>query len=238
MSGLTPESADGTLTAAAHNWNIGFNLGAIYDLNGSTRLGISYRSTVDHDLSGHAAFQVPANATPLTQGEVFENTGLISNITFPFQLNFGLSQVLDQRFTLLADVDVTGWSSVKSLTLNFANPLQPGQTLVLNWKDSVRVAIGGVYHLSDSADFRAGLSYDQTPVSAEFRSADLPDSDEYMASVGLMERFDQGLFATIAYSVGYFTPAPTDLNLMGAGTLLGAFHRRSSAISMQGRMVF
>ena len=238
MSGVAPESADGTLTATAHNWNVGFNLGAIYDLNGSTRLGISYRSTLGHDLAGQAAFQVPANAAPLTQGGLFQNTGLNSNITFPFQLNFGLSQVLDQRFTLLADIDVTGWSSLKNLALNFANPVQPGQTLVLNWKDSVRVAVGGIYHLSDSTDLRAGLSYDQTPVSTQFRSADLPDNDEYMASAGITERFDQGLFATFAYSYGYFTPAPTDLSLMGAGTLLGTFHRRSNALSMQGRMVF
>jgi long-chain fatty acid transport protein len=140
-SGLVPESADGTLTAAAHNWNVGFNLGAIYELTGSTRIGISYRSTVGHNLSGHAAFQVPANAMPLTQGGLFQSTGLNSKITFPFQLNFGLSQVLDQRFTLLADFDLTGWNSIKSLTLNFANPLQPDQGLVLNWKDSVRVAV-------------------------------------------------------------------------------------------------
>jgi long-chain fatty acid transport protein len=238
ISGLTPQAADGTLAIAAHNWNVGFNLGAIYDLTGSTRIGISYRSTVGHDLSGHAAFQVPANAAPLTQGGLFQNTGLNSKITFPFQVNFGLSQVLDRRFTLLADIGLTGWSSVKSQTLHFANPIQPDQTLMLNWKDSVRVALGGIYHLSDNTDIRTGLSYDQTPVSTEFRSADLPDSDEYMTSAGIMERFDKGFFATIAYSYGYFTLAPADLSLAGAGTLRGTFHRRISAISVQGRMEF
>jgi long-chain fatty acid transport protein len=237
-SGLVPQSADGTLMVATHNWNVGFNLGAIFNLTGSTRIGISYRSTVGHDLSGHAAFQVPSNATPLTQGGLFQNTGLTSKITFPFQLNFGLSQVLDQRFTLLTDFDVTGWNSIKSQTLHFANPRQPDQQLVLNWKNSVRVAVGGIYHLSDSTDLRAGLSYDQTPLSDEFRSADLPDSDEYMASAGVTQRLDPGFFATIAYSYGYFTPAPTNLSLMGAGTLLGTFHRRLNALSAQGRMVF
>ena len=75
-----------------------------------------------------------------------------------------------------------------SQALNFGNPLQPSQTLLFNWRDSMRFAVGGIYHFRSDTDLRAGVSYDQSSVSDAFRGADLPDSDATMFSVGATPR--------------------------------------------------
>lgn len=230
--GLGPQGADGRLTASGADWNVGFNVGLLYDDGFGTHIGVNYRSAVRHDFSGTARFDVPANAMPLTAGGQFQNTGLHSVITFPDIAAFGISHKIDDRFTVLADFNWVGWSRIRQLTLDFTSPLQPDQGLALNWKDSVRGAIGGIYSISADTDVSAGISYDQTPVSRTFRSADLPDSDEIMISAGVLHRFTESFSMTFSYSYGDYAAAPTNLALMGAGLLSGTFHRNSNAIAL------
>jgi len=237
--GLLPQGADGRLTADVDDWSVGYNISALYQPTDGTHVGISYRSAVHHDFSGAARFDVPAMATPLTGGgSLFQNTSAHSTITFPDIIALGLSQKIDDHLTILVDADWTLWSHLQKLTLSFGNPLQPTQTLPLNWHDSLRFAVGGIYHLMDSADLRAGVSFDQSPISNAFRSADLPDSDCVTLSVGLTYRFDTKLSTTVSYSYNHYASAPVTLSMPTAGTLSGTFHRNSSALGLQARLQF
>ncbi|HMI95587.1 MAG TPA: outer membrane protein transport protein, partial [Micropepsaceae bacterium] len=171
--GLLPQSADGQIAVEAEDWRVGFNLSALYNFGDSTHIGLNYRSEVRHDFSGDADFILPAVAGPLTAGGQFQDTSVRSSVTFPEIIALGLSQKIDDRLTLLVDVDWTRWSRIKQITFNFGNPLQPAQSLLLNWDDSARFSIGGIYHLTDDTDLRAGFAYDQSATSDAFRSADL-----------------------------------------------------------------
>ena len=235
--GLLPENADGKFTADADDWNVGFNLSALYHLGDSTHVGLNYRSAVRHNFSGEARFDVPPAAGPLTGGGIlFQNTSVQSTLTFPEVVALGLSQTIDDKFTLLVDVDWTGWSRFKQVTINFGNPAQPAQSLSPNWDDSMRFAVGGIYHFSEDTDFRAGISYDQSAVSDTYRGADLPDSGTTMFSVGAMHRFDERISAIISYSYGHSSAAPVNLSMPTAGTLTGTFHRSSNALGLQVRV--
>jgi long-chain fatty acid transport protein len=235
--GLLPQSADGQVNVDTEHWSVGFNLGLHYHLGDATHIGISYRSAVHHTFSGNADFDVPAAAAPLTVGGLlFQDTSVVSAVSFPEVVAFGLSQRLDDRVTLLFDVDWTGWSRLKQAVLNFGNPAQPPQTLVFNWQDSYRFAIGGIYQFSETTDLRTGFSYGQSAVSDAFRSADLPDSDGMMLSAGLMHRFNDQISATVSYSYVHRAAAPINLAVPLAGTLIGTFHRNSNAVGLQVRM--
>ena len=235
--GLLPQSQDGQLGVDTEDWSVGFNLSALYNIGEMTHIGLNYRSAVHHDFSGDADFTVPAAAGLLTASGLFQDTSVHTTMTFPELIALGLSQRIDESFTLLADVDWTRWSRVKQVTFNFGNPIQPPQSLVLNWKDSIRVAVGGIYRLTENTDLRAGISFDQSPVTDAFRSADLPDSDQIMFSTGLTHRFDQQFSAVISYSFGHFMAAPVNLPQQNAGTLAGTFQRNSHALGLQGRLL-
>jgi long-chain fatty acid transport protein len=235
--GLLPQGADGQVAVDAEDWSVGFNLSLLYHLGDETHVGLSYRSAVRHGFSGNADFDVPAVAAPLTAGGLlFQDTSVDAAVTFPEVVALGISHRLDDRVTLLFDVDWTAWSRLKHTTINFANPAQPAQTLVFNWKDSYRFAIGGIYRFSETTDLRAGISYDQSAVSSTFRSADLPDSDGIMLSAGLMHRFDERISATVSYTYGHHNAAPINLSVPGSGTLTGTFERSSSAVALQVRV--
>ena len=127
---------------------------------------------------------------------------------------------------------------LRQISLNFGNPVQPVQSLLLNWKDSTRFAVGGIYHFSDDTDqsARAGFSYDQSSVSDALRGADLPDSDAMMFSAGLMHRFDDRFSVTGSYSYGHHARAPVNLSMPTAGTLVGVFRRDSNALGLDMRV--
>ena len=237
--GLTPEHADGRLVADVDDWSVGYNLGVLLQPTDRTHVGIGYRSAVDHTLSGIAHFNVPAVALPLTAaGSLFQNTGARTSITFPDVIAFGVSQQVDDRFTALLDVDLTLWRKIKRLTLTFDNPVQPPLSLPLNWHDSVRIAIGGLYKVTDAIELRAGIAYDQSPISDQFRTADLPDSDLIAASVGLAYRITASLTATASYTRQQWKAAALRVAVPTAGTLIGTSHRHSDAVGFQARLQF
>jgi len=233
--GLGPQGADGRQRVTAADWSVGFNIGLLYTIGDTTHIGLNYRSAVRHDFSGTAVFQVPAAAMPLTAGGLFQNTALHSPMTFPEVIAAGISHKFNDRFTLLADLDWTGWSRLGQLKLDFANAAQPDQTLLLNWSDTIRFALGGIYQLSDQIGLRAGVSWDETPTSNTFRSAELPDADEIMGSAGFSYRFNNHLSTTLSYSYGSYEAAPVNLSLFGAGTLAGTFRRSTNAVALQAR---
>jgi long-chain fatty acid transport protein len=146
---------------------------------------------------------------------------------------FGISHKLNDQLTILADLDWTGWHRLSQVKLDFANPVQPDETLPLNWHDSIRFAVGGIYSVTDNIGLRAGVSWDETPTSDAFRSADLPDTNEIMGSAGFSYRFDNQLSTIISYSYGHYAAAPVDYSLPGAGTLAGTFRRSSNALALQ-----
>ena len=46
----------------------GFNVGALFDLSDDTRVGVSYRSSVDYTVGGSIAFAAPPGADPIASG--------------------------------------------------------------------------------------------------------------------------------------------------------------------------
>ena len=230
--GLLPQGADGALQVDGVDWNVGFNLGLLYNDDDKTHIGLSYRSAIHHDFSAGATFSVPASAAPLTLGGLFKNGAVSTSITMPQTLSVGVDHVISDRLTLLGDVDWTGWSTLKQLSFVYANPAQPQQTQLLNWKDSWRLSLGAIYHWDESMDLRAGISWDQTPISSPFRTADLPDSDLTMVTAGMTYRLNETLSGTIAYFHGFFAHAPVNLAVPGAGLLAGTFQDHTNAVSV------
>jgi long-chain fatty acid transport protein len=236
--GLSPQAADGSLNVDFVNWSAGFNLGLLYNDDDVTHLGLSYRSAIHHDFSGNASFDVPPAATPLTISGLFKNTSASSSLTMPDIVAVGIDHMISDHITLLGEIDWTHWSRLQQLTLVFANPAQPVQSQPLNWKDSWRVSFGMIYHLDDNIDLRSGIGWDQTPISSSFRTADLPDSDLILTTVGATYRLNDMFSGSIGYFHGFFTRAPVNLSVPGSGLLLGTFQNHSNAVSLDLRTQF
>lgn len=219
--GLTPQAADAGVTLEGDSVGYGWNAGLLYE-NGGTRLGITYRSKVGHDLDGTADFvRQPAI---FTSAGLFVDSGIKAAFTTPELLSFGLAQEFADDWMFTIDLTRTGWDTFQELRIDYDNPLQPDTVEEENWVDVYKTSIGLDYDYSEKWTFRAGYGYDNSPVDESNRLVRLPDGDRTWMSFGATYRWSESL----EFSAGY---AYLEL---GGGSKLGIDHTGSTADRVAG----
>jgi long-chain fatty acid transport protein len=190
-------STSATLDADSDAW--GWNVGALLTLSPSTRLGLSYRSKIEHDLEGDLDIKgTLAGLSPaLTSGNAK------ASVELPDTWIFSVTQRLDERWEMLGDVSWTGWSSISTLDIvRTSGPLKgvTVQTLDADFRDTWRVALGANYTLNEAWKLKFGVAWDQTPVQdPDTRLVSLPDNNRTWWATGAqwspdkLTRVDLGL---------------------------------------------
>ena len=184
--GILPQAADGHVSLKGDSVGFGYNFGAFYALNQDTRLGVSYRSRVAHDIHGNADFSVPDKAIALTRANILVDTDTRTSVTLPDSVLFGFTHRINPRWAVSADALWTHWSLVRELRTDFSSA-QPDDVQSLNWRDTWRYALG-VNHFSENSKWtwRMGFAYDETPVpNRQNRPARIPDSSRYWLTAGV-----------------------------------------------------
>lgn len=187
LPGSIPGAEDGSSTIKAAGWGYGFVLGARAELDDGWTLGISYHSEVHHSLTGPWTFQMDSvglGAAIRSATTLLSNTRAKAKITTPGDLQFGFRKKFTEDWTLLASADWTDWTTFKTLTAVAANPVQPNDVTVANWKSSWLFALGTEYAASDDFTLRAGVALDQTPVPDATLAPRIPDADRKWVALG------------------------------------------------------
>jgi len=237
-----PGSADGRSTATGDSTEVGFQLGLQWEPLSGTRFGIAYRSAIVHNVSGDATFEgVPF---PLSLSPNFANTKATAKLTTPTTVTAGLAQRIDERWTLLAGLEWTNWSSFKNLIVNYQNGRAPSVTEE-NWADSFFFSGGVEYRWNSKLTLRTGIAFDQTPVTAEFRTPRVPDNNRLWLSIGASYAVTERMILTAAYthvfardaSVALTDPGPNNTNLF-RGNLNSSYRLSADVLSAQARFTF
>jgi long-chain fatty acid transport protein len=200
-----------TLDADDDSW--GWNVGALFNLSDATKVGVSYRSKIKHELKGSLEFSgTAANRHPLTTG-----VSASADVELPDIFILSLSHKLDSRWELLGDVSWTGWSSVDKVDimrtsgLLLGTPQEKAQTLDTDFQDTWRVALGANYQLNDAWKLKFGMAFDETPVkNAEKRLTSLPDNDRIWFSFGGQWKPNKG--SALDMGVSYLYVDDTKIN--------------------------
>lgn len=158
----------------AHDWAVGFNGGVLADF-GATRVGLTYRSAVDHKIEGTLDFTGASPMLGLVNGLASAKTKL------PATTGLSITSNLAPNLMLSADVQYTQWSVFKDVTIESKNPPFAN---IQGYRDSWMVAVGGVYRVVDGVSLKSGIAFDQTPVTSRYRAVSLPDTDRYLLGVG------------------------------------------------------
>ncbi len=232
--GLLPQSADGMVTLKGDSVGFGFNLGLYFEPSQTTRLGISYRSRVEHEVKGTANYTVPDQALILTRGGQFIDTHTQTRVIMPDQVMLGFSQYLGARWNLTGDALWTNWSLNRELRTDFASP-QGDSIQQLNWNDTWRLALGLSYTPEvQKWTIRTGFAFDQTPVpNADFRPARIPDNDRYWLTAGFSYRVLSNLTLHGAYA-HLFIPDPAINSKSATGDRLsGQYTAQVNIVGLQ-----
>lgn len=218
----------------------GWNLGALFDLTATTRVGAHYRSSIHYKSEGNTSFTnvpaafaaSPALAAATSSGDVrldFET---------PSSVSFSAVQRLGGSFELLADATWTEWSKITTLPLVRSSGAGTGQTLdtlTFNFSDTWRFAIGANYK-SGAWTLRTGFAYDHSPVrNAQERTVRLPDEDRYWLSVGATWRPSASSRFDVGYTFIQFEDADinNDQSARARGIVRGNYEGMVNILSVQ-----
>ncbi|MGH8581138.1 MAG: OmpP1/FadL family transporter [Gammaproteobacteria bacterium] len=162
------------------NWNVGYDLGLMFEWDKHTRFGAGYRSKVDHTLRGTRKLEGVPGQPRVIAGE--------AELNLPDTLYLGAYRRLNERLMLTGGARWTRWSRFQETRIRFADG-SPDEVTVQNWDDSWTFSVGLDYVCYPHWTLRAGYGYDQTPVpSARFRNPRIPDNDRHWLSVGASYR--------------------------------------------------
>lgn len=187
VPGAAPGGQDGFARLKGDDWAYGWDAGVLVEPVKGTRLGVSYRSEIEHELDGDVDFSGDdAGIATILRGLTgrFVDTDAKLDVTTPASLSFGVQQDVTPRWALMAEAQWTDWSTFDQLTIKFDNPAEDDNVTEEEWEDSWFFALGTTYKATDAVTLRAGVAYDQSPVKDKFRTPRIPDEDRYWLSLG------------------------------------------------------
>jgi long-chain fatty acid transport protein len=206
-AGFVPGGLDGVTEITGDDWSLGFTVGGLFEYRKvgegedscfqDGRIGISYRSKIDHTLDGDAEFRrvpliaapgaqpLPAFPAPGALQAVFFDQGVTANLNLPDILHVSLYQRFAHQFAVMGDVSWTHWSRLQTVPIVFDNPGTPTNVLNINYDDAMRYALGFEWYACKTFTLRVGGAYDETPIQGpEFRTPRIPDNNRYWLSFG------------------------------------------------------
>jgi long-chain fatty acid transport protein len=230
---VLPGHDDGKVALKADNWAYSYVLGVAWKPNDNVSLGLSYRGKIDHKLSGTATYTLDAggvgaffNAYVPTQ--TFLNSAASAKITLPSVVNASARLRVDDKWTVMATVDWTGWSVFKQLLVVPVEPHNSSGLTTFGWKDSWFGSIGAEYKADDQWTLRVGTAYDQSPTPSGAATPGVPDSSRIWLSGGVGYRMTDNLDVDFSVAhmfseksrINQLVSAPTGENAV-RGTLIG-----------------
>jgi long-chain fatty acid transport protein len=223
----------------------GFNVGVLFDASDTTRIGLSYRSSIDYEVRGTVAFTPPSTVSnPLGASIVAAaslagaplSSGPVSvDLKVPDSALLSVQQQVGDKLTLLADVAWTGWSTVQELRV----VRDSGATVSVTperWRDVMRYALGASYEINPRLTLRAGAAYDNTPVPDATRTPRLPDADRIWLTTGGRWQPTDSLLIDFGYAHLFGQTVPVNQNAgstAASGLLLGEQESDIEIVSAQ-----
>lgn len=236
--GYLPQARDGRVTVTGNDWGYGFNLGALYTPNASSRFGIAYRSQIRHKISGDASYDKPGGLPgPLAASPKFTNTGVNADVTLPESLSISGYVDINPKWSLMGDISYMRWSRFEELRIRFDNGAADSVTPE-QWRNTVRIAMAANYRYNDVLKLRAGIAYDPTPVKDQFRTPRIPDADRTWLSFGAQYRLSPKSSLDFGYAHLFVKDGGVNQTVTGAGTLLGNYSSSVDILSLQYNQAF
>ncbi|HTW35345.1 MAG TPA: outer membrane protein transport protein [Rhizomicrobium sp.] len=239
--GAVPGDSDGAVQLHGNSWAAGYTLGAMWEMMPNLSLGASYRSTIHQALQGTEDFTydsagIGATINALT-GAFADGKGRTSLPT-PAVVMGGAHWALDDRWTALAEVEYTNWSSLKQLLIVPDNPLNPTGLTVLDWKNTWFGSFGGEYRYDEQWTLRLGGAYDEAAAPSETVEPRIPDANRYWLSGGIGYRWRPG--TDVNFAVAHLFTPHSDIDQLATGpgnatrgSLMGISNSDATLISLQ-----
>ncbi|MHB1949031.1 MAG: OmpP1/FadL family transporter [Gammaproteobacteria bacterium] len=201
---------DGQINLKVDNFAPGFNLGLMLTPTKTTKIGIAYRSKINHNLTGNITF-LRIGVTPNAS----------TRLVMPNNVILSLSQEVTNCFTLLSELGWANWATMKNTVVHVAG----FSAMIPNdWNNTYRVGLGSQFKMTPALLIQAGVSYDSSPTNSSHRLPDLPMDRQIRAGAGLVYTVIKPV--KLGFSYEYINFGNANINNSSAnGLLVGSYSR-------------
>ena len=203
---------DGRARVHGDDWGFGGNAGILLQPWDTTNIGLTYRSRVDHTISGSLDV-----STFLGQS----STPAKAKLTTPDSVDLSITQKITDKLRLAMDLQWTNWSVFKDLTVVSSASGAVLSSTPERFRDTWFASVGGTYNWDDHWTFRAGVAFDETPVRSQFRTVRLPDTNRFWLAFGVGYKFSDGF--SVDLGVAHIFMPDGSLNSSVNSTTSGVF---------------
>lgn len=193
---LAPGVRVNNITTNGNDFDMGYQLGALYEFTDSTRVGVGYRSEINHKLKG----KMKSSGSPSPLFNALTNQKISAKLTTPAMLSMGVYHDVNEKWAVMAEYQRVFWSSFQNLTFKSQNGGYTISNVKENWRDTNFYSVGTSYMLDNQWKLRLGLAYDQSAVRYAHRTPRIPDSDRIWYSAGLGYQYNENLSFDIGYT--------------------------------------
>ncbi|HEX5077653.1 MAG TPA: outer membrane protein transport protein, partial [Geminicoccaceae bacterium] len=188
-------ATDGTNRFTGNSIAFGFNVGVLLKPWRHTRIGVHYRSAIQHELSGQVRVR---NLTgPLAPGNGRFNADV--KLNEPDIVAIGFEHEPLPGTTLFGEAQWFNWSRFNELRVEFSDE-RPDSVRKQEWQDTWSFYGGIEQRLLEGWTLRAGAGYEPTPTIDRFRNTSLPDGDRVRVGFGVSYDWSSKLRIDFAYA--------------------------------------
>ncbi len=216
-------------TVRGSDWGVGWTAGLLWKPFNNTRLGLSYRSHVTHNVKGD--FSTPNGLlNSKAQGSVIIPEKVIASLAYDF----------NQDWTGYADITWTRWGRIQEITFK-TNNAATTSTTPYKWTNTFTYALGLEWRPDKEWTLRIGGAYDMTPAQDNFRTPAVPDAARWWAAAGVGYQFTDDIGLNLNYAHEFVknaksnlngtTPTSGGVNVLGA--LVGTYKQHVDIVNLQ-----
>ena len=179
--GIVKSSSTASRSLEGDSWDFGYNLALSYKPTSALDVALTYRSNVDLTEEGNAKLYIG-------DAKVYDGGGSVQ-VPIPAVLDLAIAYTLPTKTTVEFVYERAFWSAYDVLDFDYEDSIPLAiqgpmdGAIVKDWED-VNIYRLGITQPMQGYTLMAGIVYDETPVTDEKLSFELPDSDSLSVSFG------------------------------------------------------
>ena len=233
-------TGDPTADVHGNDVSVGFNVGALYQLNDALRIGLTYRSRIQHGITGTQSIFVPPLlefGSPGTAAFLrrVTNSDVRTKVQLPEEVNLGVYYQINPQWAVMTEVQWTNWAVIKSVNITPTTPGVIPTVIRQDFRNTWFGAVGASYRPIDPLLLQIGFAFDESPVTNSNRTTRIPDSNRYFLSTGVQYKLLSNLTLQAAYGHVFFQSAPilnSENPLLNSGVIVGKYNNQANTFSV------
>ena len=172
-------------------WSETLQLGAMYEFDEDTRIGLSYRFKSTQKARGKHYVELDPNVVARASQmgyhlDVFTRNKTMADPELPASWILSGYHRFSEKWGTSATIRYTQWHRFYTFPAkSYGKGGRQNLDVDYKWKDAWTFSIGEEYYLNDNWTLRFGTAWDQTPTpSNTYRTNRIPDVDRIWAAVG------------------------------------------------------